>query len=122
MRRYLLIFITLSFLHSFYGCALFSFSLRSQKLNHLENNYALKCINLNLWHEAKYHLERAYQLNPNSSAVNNNLAVTYEYFNEIDKAKLYYQNAIKLSPHKSYKENLNLFLKENKSLDSLPSQ
>lgn len=108
---YLITLLTL-FLLQFSGCVYFSYSMQNEKLYKLENNFAIKCIKLNLWNEAKYHLEKAYSLNPNSASINNNLAVVYEYFNEIDKSKLFYQKAIKLSPHKTYQDNFNLFLKE----------
>lgn len=102
------------FLFQFSGCAYFTCSLRSEKLYKLENNFALKCIKLNLWNEAKYHLEKAYSLNPTSASINNNLAVVYEYFNDIDKSKIFYQKAAELSPNKTYQDNFNLFLKEYK--------
>lgn len=109
-----IIIVTFSFLQ-LSGCTLFSYLLPQKKLYKLENNYALKCIKLNLWNEAKYHLEKAYQLNPTSPSINNNLAVVYEHFNDIDKSELFYQNAVKLSPDKIYRDNLNMFLKEYKT-------
>ncbi|MDI6786122.1 MAG: hypothetical protein QMD92_05365 [bacterium] len=113
MKKISYIILAIFLFHSS-GCAYFTYtrSLHKEKLYKLENNFAVKCIRLNLWNEAKYHLERAYELNPNSPSINNNLAVVYEYFNNIDKSKFFYQNAVKLSSNKIYRNNFNLFLKE----------
>ncbi len=62
----------------------------------LLNNYAIYCIKNNLWDEARFYLEKAKSISPNSSKINNNLSVVYEYLGEKNDTTLSYKKEISL--------------------------
>ena len=55
-----------------------------------------------LWDEAIFRWKKAIQLEPDSSAAHNNLAVAYEKKGLWDEARKEYELAIKLSPKNEY--------------------
>jgi len=55
----------------------------------------------NLWDEAIYRWRRVLDLNPNSAAAHNNLAVAYETKGMRDEARREYDSALKLDPKNS---------------------
>lgn len=74
---------------------------------HVENNYAVNCLQTGLWNEAKLHLHKALTIDKNKAAIYNNLGVVYEYFNLNDKAKEAYAKAVELCPEEMiYQKNL----------------
>ncbi|MEW6103077.1 MAG: tetratricopeptide repeat protein [bacterium] len=70
------------------------------------NNYAIYCIKNNLWNEARFYLEKAKTLYPNSAKINNNLGIVYEYLGRKDEAILSYKKAISLDKEEVYFKNL----------------
>jgi Flp pilus assembly protein TadD len=66
----------------------------------------------NLWNEAIYRWRRILDLNPNSAAAHNNLAVAYETKGMWDEARREYDSALKLDPKNSaIKSNFEQFQK-----------
>ncbi|MFH1097030.1 MAG: hypothetical protein V1749_05985 [Candidatus Desantisbacteria bacterium] len=61
------------------------------------SQYGTKCITMDLWHDAKFHLEKAMKNNPDNMFVCNNLGVVYEYFGDNDNAKRLYEKAVGIS-------------------------
>ncbi|MBU0699761.1 hypothetical protein KKE26_00450 [bacterium] len=72
------------------GCA----GMRSMAAS--DSRYGTNCIMLNLWHDAKFHLEKAVKNNPNNIFACNNLGVVYEYFGDNEAAKCFYEKAISI--------------------------
>ncbi|HAW50009.1 TPA: hypothetical protein DCX16_03555 [bacterium] len=70
------------------------------------NNYAIFCIKNDLWEEARFYLEKARDVFPNSPKINNNLGVVYEYLGEKELAILSYKKAINIKEEKVYYKNL----------------
>lgn len=71
-----------------------------------------------LWDEAIFRWKKAVQLNPESAAAHNNLAVAYEKKGLLDEAEKEYETALKLNPNNSYiKSNLENFKKSLASQD-----
>ncbi len=71
-----------------------------------------------LWDEAVFRWKKAVQLNPESAAAHNNLAVAYEKKGLLDEAEKEYETALKLDPKNSYiKANLENFKKSLASQD-----
>ncbi len=65
-----------------------------------------------LWDEAIFRWKKVIQTNPDSAAAHNNLAVAYEHAGQLEKAKLEYETALKLSPNNSHiKANFENFMK-----------
>jgi Flp pilus assembly protein TadD len=65
-----------------------------------------------LWNEAVFRWKKVVQTNPDSAAAHNNLAVAYENAGQLDKAKIEYETALKLSPNNSHiKANFESFIK-----------
>ncbi|MFH1860473.1 MAG: hypothetical protein ABH870_05625 [bacterium] len=61
-----------------------------------DSRYGTRCIMLDLWHDAKFHLEKAMKNNPNNIFVCNNLGVVYEYFGDNEAAKCLYEKAVSI--------------------------
>ena len=59
-----------------------------------DSRYGTRCITTNLWHDAKFHLERAMKSDPDNIFVCNNLGVVYEYFGDNEAAKRLYKKAV----------------------------
>ena len=71
------------------------------------NEYALWCIENDMWEEARLHLENALAADSSSASLNNNLGVVYERLGERDKAEFAYRRAGSLSPNReAYRANL----------------
>jgi tetratricopeptide (TPR) repeat protein len=71
------------------------------------NSYALWCIDNNMWHEARSHIQRGLEIDSLSPSLHNNLAIIYEQMGKVDSAKLHYQRALNLKPNETpYKTNL----------------
>ncbi len=65
-----------------------------------------------LWDEAIFRWKKAVQVNPESAAAHNNLAVAYEKKGLLEEAEKEYETALKLDPKNSYiKSNLENFKK-----------
>lgn len=76
----------------------------------LQNNYGVKCIELDLWNEADFHLKKALEIDKNNASVYNNLGVVYEHFNLREKALELYCKALELVPNeKVYQKNVDSF-------------
>lgn len=101
----------LIFLLVLIGCSSISSKIKKEYI--LQNNLGAQYIKLGLWHDANLHLLEALELAPQKASIYNNLGIVYEYFNQKDKAKEYYQKAVKLdSQTLVYQKNLILFDKE----------
>lgn len=71
-----------------------------------------------LWDEAIFRWKKAVQVNPESAAAHNNLAVAYEKKGLLEEAEKEYETALKLDPKNSYiKANLENFKKNLASKD-----
>lgn len=71
-----------------------------------------------LWDEAIFRWKKAVELNPESAAAHNNLAVAYEKKGLLDEAEKEYETALKLDSNNSYiKANLENFKKSLASQD-----
>ncbi|MDI6782318.1 MAG: hypothetical protein QME49_09495 [bacterium] len=62
-----------------------------------DSRYGTKCITINLWHDAKFHLEKAIKNDPDNIFVCNNLGVVYEYFGDNEAAKCLYKKAVDIA-------------------------
>jgi tetratricopeptide (TPR) repeat protein len=62
-----------------------------------DSRYGTRCIMIGLWHDAKFHLERAVKNNPHDIFACNNLGVVYEYFGDNDAAKYLYEKAVRIA-------------------------
>ena len=72
------------------------------------NEYALWCIENEMWNEARTHMERALQEDSLSASLHNNLAIVYEHLGKADRAGDLYQRALDLNPaEEAYRSNLN---------------
>lgn len=98
------------------------FSYCSRSLQRTQIKFGITAAQKELWEEAIFRWERALQVNPNSAAAHNNLAVAYEKKGLLEKAQEEYEKALKLSPNNKYikanyeklKKTLESDLKENK--------
>ena len=71
------------------------------------NEYALWCIENEMWEEAKSHLEKAQVIDSTSASLSNNLGVVYERLGDREKAEIAYQRARHLKPKReAYRFNL----------------
>ena len=71
------------------------------------NEYALWCIENEMWNEARTHMERALQEDSLSASLHNNLAIVYEHLGKADRAGYFYQRALDLKPaQEAYRSNL----------------
>ena len=71
------------------------------------NEYALWCIENEMWNEARTHMERALQEDSLSASLHNNLAIVYEHLGKADRAGDFYQRALDLNPaEEAYRSNL----------------
>jgi tetratricopeptide (TPR) repeat protein len=71
------------------------------------NEYALWCIDNEMWNEARSHMEHALAKDSLSASLHNNLGIVYERLGQADKAARFYQRALALSPGKNaYQANL----------------
>jgi tetratricopeptide (TPR) repeat protein len=71
------------------------------------NEYALWCIENEMWNEARTHMERAIVEDSLSASLHNNLAIVYEHLGKADRASAYYQRALDLNPaQEAYRSNL----------------
>ena len=71
------------------------------------NEYAIWCIENEMWNEARSHLERAITQDSLSASLHNNLGIVYERLGMVDKATGLYRRAQALNPSKkAYTANL----------------
>ena len=71
------------------------------------NEYAMWCIENEMWNEARSHLERAVTQDSLSASLHNNLGIVYECLGMVDKATDFYRRAQALNPSKkAYTANL----------------
>ena len=71
------------------------------------NEYAMWCIENEMWNEARSHLERAITQDSLSASLHNNLGIVYERLGMVDKATDLYRRALVLNPSKkAYTANL----------------
>lgn len=71
------------------------------------NEYAMWCIENEMWNEARSHLERAITQDSLSASLHNNLGIVYECLGMVDKATDFYRRAQALNPSKkAYTANL----------------
>ena len=71
------------------------------------NEYAMWCIENEMWNEARAHLERAITQDSLSASLHNNLGIVYERLGMVDKATDFYSRAQGLNPSKkAYAANL----------------
>ena len=71
------------------------------------NEYAMWCIENEMWNEARSHLERAITQDSLSASLHNNLGIVYECLGMVDKATDLYRRALALNPSiKAYTANL----------------
>jgi len=84
------------------------------------NEYALWCIENEMWNEARTHMERALQEDSLSASLHNNLAIVYERLGKADRAGDFYQRALDLnSAEDAYRSNLsNLRNREQTLVDT----
>lgn len=64
------------------------------------NEYALWCIENDLWEEARLHLEKAQTADSASASLANNLGVVYERLGKRDDAEVAYRRARDLNPRR----------------------
>ena len=62
------------------------------------NEYALWCIENDMWNEARSHMERALSEDSLSASLHNNLGIVYERLGQTDRASAFYQRALLLNP------------------------
>lgn len=106
VKRLIVLFSCLLVFNKGSSCA----SFKSQMDYQLQNNYGVKCIELDLWNEADFHLKKALEIDKNNASVYNNLGVVYEHFNLREKAFESYCKALELVPdEKAYQKNVDLF-------------
>ena len=83
---------------------------RSYKSNQIQ--FGIFAAQNELWDEAIFRWKKAVQVNPESAAAHNNLAVAYEKKGLLEEAEKEYETALKLDPKNSYiKANLENFKK-----------
>ena len=71
------------------------------------NEYALWCIENDMWNEARSHMERALSQDSLSASLHNNLGIVYERLGQTDRASEFYQRALLLKPgEEAYQVNL----------------
>ncbi len=71
------------------------------------NEYALWCIENDMWNEARSHMERALSEDSLSASLHNNLGIVYERLGQTDRASAFYQRALLLNPgEEAYQMNL----------------
>lgn len=92
-RSLLLVFVPLVLLLS--GCA-------SMMKTNSQMQFGIQAAQKELWNEAIFRWEKVLEINPESGAAYNNLAVAFEKKGEWDKAKKAYETAIKLAPKNKY--------------------
>ncbi|MDH4257776.1 MAG: tetratricopeptide repeat protein [Candidatus Aminicenantes bacterium] len=108
IKLYALILIAFTFILS--GCS------RSYKSSQIK--FGIFAAQNDLWEEAIFRWKKAVQLNPESAAAHNNLAVAYEKKGLLDEAEKEYETALKLNPKNSYiKANFENFKKNLVSQD-----
>ena len=84
------------------------------------NEYALWCIQNEMWEEARLHLERAVARDSLAASLHNNLGVVYERLGQRERAESGYERARLLQPEKgAYQSNL-ARLQDRKSAASSP--
>lgn len=64
--------------------------------------FGIQAAQRDLWDEAIFRWKKVIQLNPDSAAAHNNLAVAYEKKGLWEEAKKEYEIAVELSPENSY--------------------
>lgn len=108
IKLYALILIVLTIILS--GC--------SQSYKSHQIQFGIFAAQNDLWDEAIFRWKKAIQLNPESAAAHNNLAVAYEKKGLLDEAEKEYETALKLNPKNSYiKANFENFKKNLVSQD-----
>lgn len=65
-------------------------------------NFGIQAAQKELWEEAAFRWKKALEINPNSAAAHNNLAVACEKKGLWEEAKKEYEAALKLSPDNTY--------------------
>lgn len=107
------IFLTLSTAITLVGCAA---SFQKDQLN-----FGIQAAQRDLWDEAIFRWKKVLNMQPDSAAAHNNLAVAYEKKGLLEEAEIAYQAALKLSPKNDYiqanynklKKNLEMKKKES---------
>lgn len=89
---YLLIFVPLILIFS--GCA--------PKMTNSQMHFGIKAAQKELWNEAIFRWEKVLEINPESGAAYNNLAVAYEKNGEWENAGKAYEAAMKFAPKNKY--------------------
>ena len=108
IKLYVLLLIAITFILA--GC--------SQSYKSSQIQFGIFAAQNQLWDEAIFRWKKAVQLNPESAAAHNNLAVAYEKKGLLDEAEKEYETALKLDPKNSYiKANLENFKKSLASQD-----
>jgi Tfp pilus assembly protein PilF len=64
--------------------------------------FGIQAAQKELWNEAIFRWEKVIEINPESGAAYNNLAVAYEKKGEWDKAEMAYDKAVKFAPKNKY--------------------
>lgn len=74
--------------------------------------FGIQAAKNDLWDEAVFRWKKAVQIDPNSAAVHNNLAVAYEKKGLWEEAKKEYELALRIKPEDQYiKSNFDKFKK-----------
>lgn len=90
--RSLLVFVPLLLILS--GCA--------PMMTNSQMQFGIQAAQKELWNEAIFRWEKVLEINPESGAAYNNLAVAYEKKGEWDNAGKAYEAAMKFAPKNSY--------------------
>lgn len=93
MKKIILLLLT-AFL--FAGCS-------ASRVN-MEYKFGNKLAKKGLWKEANYRWSRALLLGKDTAAIHNNIAISLEFQNKLEEARLEYEKALKLSPGNEYIE------------------
>jgi len=88
----LLVFVPLILILS--GCA--------PMMTNSQMQFGIKAAQKELWNEAIFRWEKVLEINPESGAAYNNLAVAYEKKGEWDKAERAYESAVKFAKKNKY--------------------
>jgi len=86
-----------------------------------QNGFAVRSAKMGLWNEAIMRWERIIDMDPRNAKAYNNLGVAYEAKGELEKALVYYKNAVELDPNNriymsnyiKFKRNYDKFQKRN---------
>lgn len=72
--------------------------------------FGIRVAQSRLWREARFRFERAIAIDPSYAKAWNNLAIVYEQTGEHDKARMAYEQALKLAPNDAViRQNYELF-------------